>query len=143
MNASPVSDSVSSYVSRRAIRARVQEKSLRPLSGEWVRELRGDLSQEAFAEKLGGSITKSMVSKWERGEDAPSGGSAQRLLDYAARRDAATGHHLELGSMTDTEVELLEHFRKLPHRRQVKLVTEVAVEADRLSQTPAARVPEE
>ena len=121
----------------------MQEKPPRSLSKEWIRELRGSLGQEQFAELLGGKINKSMVSKWERGEDEPMAGNAQRLLDYAARRDAATGHHVELGSMTDTEVELLEHFRKLPHRRQVKLVTEVAVEASRLSQIPAARTPEE
>lgn len=60
-------------------RGRVTTKKSEPPSpaAKWVREVRGALSQSAFAEKIG--VHWVTVSNWERGEYAPDWDSAEKI----------------------------------------------------------------
>jgi transcriptional regulator with XRE-family HTH domain len=94
------------------------------------------MSQEKFAEKLGGRINKGMVSKWERGVDEPMGPAVARLLQYAASRGVG------LSSMTVMELQLLEHFRSIPDEgAKLRALAAVIKEAALFSQPEAAREP--
>lgn len=155
VNASPVSFGGSRSPHEWTIAASVASvlENHPPLSPEWVKELRerAKLTQPEFAEKLGGRVNKGMVSKWERGEDEPRGKNSKLLLAYARRQGVPTderqGDDLDSSTMTVTEAEraLLESFRRLPVRRQIRLVIDLGIEADKAasSQAPAAQTPEE
>lgn len=122
-----------------------------PLSPEWILELRerSGLTQPEFAEAVGGKVNKGMISKWERGADEPRGKNSRLLLAYAKRQamgtDKRRGDDLDSSTMTVTEAEraLLESFRKLTVRRQIRLVIDLGIEAAASSQAPAAQTPEE
>lgn len=140
LSASPVSHGASFLLTSRARCSWVRGHG--PLSGAWIKELRGERTQEAFAEDLGHGINKGMISKWERGEDEPSAPKALILLKSAGLlrngTDASRTPGVASPPMTPLQAAILEEVKALPDDRQLKLLKDLVVEVTKLSQEGAA-----
>lgn len=91
------------------------------------------LTQHQFSALL--SVSQSMISKWETGEDRPSGESAVKLAKMIADGNAAT--------VTGSGMDALKHWLKSRHGRQRLLADELGISTQAISlwkEIPADRI---
>lgn len=100
--------------------------------GQWVRDVRGSLSQEQFAVQLG--VSRTTVADWERDHNMPELVHVLRMLQYP-HTPQLPGQKL-LAYATPQSVAIAALIHDLPERDRDHMVSVVAAHAAERRTTP-------